>query len=524
MPHIIKNTHLKTNVLAAQLLVAYLLWPVAAQACSLHFTHPGHGKKVTTPTIVVRGNGAGNAQEGDYGTVTALHNGIPIFQQTGTFTAIVSFFRSAGVGVQLMPGRNHFYVSGSVGGCSASDTMTVYYENDSTDTDFDPLKNNGDGEHDSGPANCAGNPINFAMGHKVQAEHDWRAVAPAVFPLEFERIFNSADGYWRHNYSTRLKIEPTVITLIFPDGRRQPFGRSGTAITAEPDEWGNLEASLTNTSAWIYTDKDHMRYEFNADGRLLRQVHPHGFFHALDYAADGNITVMDSFGNSLIFSEDAQFQPKHLTAQGTSISYDYDNLGRLIHANKTTGAVTSTRSYHYENSGYPLFLTGITDERDVRFASFAYDSLGRAVESSHAGGVDKVLVTYHPDGRSTVTNALGKQTTYHYGNVHGVKRIVQIQGEPSPHCPASNSTFTYNAQGLLASQTDNRGYQTLYEYNARGLETTRTEAAGTAVQRITTTQWHPSLPLPLREEQPGRIQTWTYDTQGRPLSNAIVVE
>jgi len=506
-----------------QLFAASFILPTAAHACSLNFTHPGHGKKVTSAGVVVRGTGAGDAQEGDYGTVTALHNGIPIFQQTGTFTAIVSFFRSAGVGVQLVPGRNHFYVSGSVGGCSASDTMTVYYEN-AADADFDPLKNNGPGTQDTGPSSCAGNPINFAMGHKVQAEQDWRAAAPATFPLWFERIFNSADGYWRHNYSTRLKLESNTITLIFPDGRRQPFGRSGINITTEPDEWGALVASTQNTGMWIYTDKSNMRYEFDADGRLRRQVHPYGFFHQLNYTADGNITVTDSFGNSLTFSEDAQFQPKHFVALGTSVAYGYDNLGRLINATKTTGGVVGARVYHYENANYPLFLTGITDERGIRFATYAYDSLGRAIESSHADAADKVTVTYHADGSSTVTNALGKQTTYHYEIVHGVKRIVQIQGEPTPNCPASNSFFAYNNRGLLVSQTNKRGHQTVYEYNTRGLETVRTEAAGTTQQRMTTTQWHPTLPVPLRREQTGHIQTWTYDNQGRPLSSAVVAE
>jgi len=508
------------------LLVAAGMLSPAAQACSLNFTHPGHGKKVTTQGIVVRGTGAGDAQEGDYGTVTALHNGIPIFQQTGTFTAIVSFLRSAGVGVQLVPGRNHFYVSGSVGGCSASDTMTVYYDNgsDTTLNDLNPEKNNGGGSHGNGPANCAGNPINFAMGHKVQMEQDWQATAPTTFPLRFERVFNSADGYWRHNYSTRLKVEPTTITLIFSDGRRQPFGRNGSTITAEPDEQGSLVASTEGSSAWIYTDHDNVRYEFNVDGRLMRHVHPHGFFHSLIYLDDGTITVTDGFGNSLNFAEDAQFQPKHLVASGTDIAYSYDSLRRLVSATKITGGVTGLRAYHYENTNYPLFLTGITDERGVRFATYVYDSLGRAIESRHAGGADKVIVTYHADGSSTVTNALGRQTTYHYGVVHGVKRIVQIQGEPTPNCPASNSSFTYNSQGLLASQTNKKGYQTLYEYNTRGLETIRTEAVGTAQQRITTTQWHPTLPLPLRREQAGRIQMWTYDSQGRALSTAVVAE
>ena len=55
--------------------------------------------------------------------------------------------------------------------------------------------------------------------------------------------------------------------------------------------------------------------------------------------------------------------------------------------------------------------------------------------------------------------------------IQGIKRIVAIEGEPSPNCPSSNSTFTYDDQGLLTSKRDNNGNLTTYQYNARGLET-----------------------------------------------------
>ncbi len=67
--------------------------------------------------------------------------------------------------------------------------------------------------------------------------------------------------------------------------------------------------------------------------------------------------------------------------------------------------------------------------------------------------------------------------------IQGIKRIVAIEGEPSPNCPSSNSTFTYDERGLLSSKRDNNGNLTTYQYNVRGLETSRTEAAGTAQAR-----------------------------------------
>ena len=487
-----------------------------AQACSLSFTAPGHLAKVSGAKITVRGTGGGDASTGDYGTVTATLNGTTFFSQSGSFTAMVSFLQSRGVSVNLRPGANYFSVKGSVGSCSASDSMTVYYDTSAVV----PIKNLGSGETDQagGPPTCAGNPINFAMGIKVQEEEDYRS-ALEHYPLRLTRHFSSADGYWRHNYATRLLVETSRVTLFFPDGRGIPFTRSGSTITADADELGHLAQTSTG---WLYTAVDNSRYAFNTQGRLIRQSEPYGLYHDLAYAPNGLVTVTDSFGNSFSFTEDAHFQPRSLTAPGISVAYTYDSSDRLLSATKTADAiVVGTRTYHYENPTYPRFLTGITDELDVRYATFAYDSQGRAISSSHAAGADLTQVTYNANGTVTVTNPLGKQSTYHFSTIVGVKRITQIVGEPAPNCPASNSTFTYDTRGLLTSQTDHLGHITQHTYNARGLRTSTTEAVGTAQQRVTTTTWHPTLPLPMQIVEPQRTTTYTRDTQGRVLTRTI---
>ncbi len=114
----------------------------------------------------------------------------------------------------------------------------------------------------------------------------------------------------------------------------------------------------------------------------------------------------------------------------------------------------------------------------------------------------------------TIVNPYGRKTTYHFQFIQGIKYITSIEGEPSPNCPSSNSTFTYDDQGLLTSKRDNNGNLTTYQYNARGLETSRTgtEAAGTAQARTITTDWHPTLFLPVQVSEPGRKGRKTGET------------
>ncbi|UQW76405.1 RHS repeat domain-containing protein [Pseudomonas avellanae] len=127
-------------------------------------------------------------------------------------------------------------------------------------------------------------------------------------------------------------------------------------------------------------------------------------------------------------------------------------------------------------------------------------------------------IAYGADGTSTVTNELGKQTIYRYQQISSVKRIVAIEGEPTPDCPASNSTYTYNDRGLVLTKTDAKGLVTTYAYNDRGLEISRTEASGTTLARTTTTEWDPDRFLPIKVVEPNRVTVYSYDNQGRELT------
>src|SRR5690606_26020131 len=151
------------------------------------------------------------------------------------------------------------------------------------------------------------------------------------------------------------------------------------------------------------------------------------------------------------------------------------------------------RIYHYEDSRFPTYLTGITDERGVRYATWTYDDQGRAISSEHAGGTDKTLLAFNADGSTTVTNPLGKQTTYHFDDIAGARRVTQVEGHATTSCEGANQNYTYTPEGWLASKTDWKGNTTTYSYNTFGQEISRTEASGTPEARTITTEWHPDF-------------------------------
>jgi YD repeat-containing protein len=166
-------------------------------------------------------------------------------------------------------------------------------------------------------------------------------------------------------------------------------------------------------------------------------------------------------------------------------------------------------------------LTGITNENNERYVTWVFDAQGRAISSELAGNVDKVALAYNTDGSVTVTNPLGKQTTYVFDVIHNVKKLTQVIGHPSASCAGANKAYSYDANGYIASKTDWKGNITTYLHNARGLETSRTDASGTPQARTTVTEWHATFRLPVRVTEPNRVTEYTYDSSGKLLSKTI---
>ncbi|MBU6953831.1 RHS repeat protein [Hahella sp. HN01] len=181
-----------------------------------------------------------------------------------------------------------------------------------------------------------------------------------------------------------------------------------------------------------------------------------------------------------------------------------------------------SKQYHYEDSRFPHALTGITDEKGVRFATWKYDDQGRAVLSEHADGAERVTLSFNSDGSTTVTNELGKQTTYHFTHLYGTNKPTSVEGHASENCIAANSSYTYDQYGYKDLVTDWKGNITDFDYSPTGLEIKRVEAKGTSDERITVTEWNPTLRQPIKITEPDRITEFVYDDNGKLKSKSIL--
>jgi YD repeat-containing protein len=361
------------------------------------------------------------------------------------------------------------------------------------------------GENDClGPApSClVSNPINIATGNKFQTEVDYQG--GGRFPLVFERYYNSETGEWRHNFDYHIRLGKRLNVLKVdverPDGRVYTYHSiDGIVWQGDPDVVGRLERLFEEDqpAGWRYVTAQDLVEEYDEQGRITRITRRDGAYHAFHYD-ESFVIAEDENGHELALGSFYGRILYIITPDEAYYSYDYDENGRLTAVTYPgVGGLEDEikRQYHYENKGFPKALTGITDERSERYATWAYDEQGRAILSEHAGGADRLAVTYNADGTVKTVGALGEERTYSFVELHGLKRITQIQRQADGHNRTAH--YLYDANGFLSQARDYNGVVTDYQYNAAGLQTRRTEAMGTSTERTALTEWHPTLRAPV---------------------------
>lgn len=450
-------------------------------------------------------------------TGRVCHSGKINYYGAGTYTLSAQVWSSVVGGITYEP----FYVYSLGGSVNASFTIgDAKLSCSSAGGDAPGCERQAEPEKDKVTENpCAGNPINLAGGFKYQVEPDYSGGA-----LSFSRIYrsdstwthNTVGELWRHNFARTLNVSNKYADITDESGGTTYYTLSGGVwVAQDKDVTAKLESI---TGGYVYTLPNDTREIYDSNKKLVRIEYRGG--GSLDFGYDGNgllETVSDENGREIEISYSSGRVSSIDTPDGV-YSYSYDGAGNLVEVEKPD---STTREYHYEDTNFPNALTGITDENNVRFATYAYDAQGRAISTQHAGGADNYDVAYNSDGSVTTTNPLGKETTYHFNTIQGARRLVSVEGHASASCAAANKAYTYDANGWLSSKTDWAGNVTSYTRNAKGLVTGVTESDGSAEERTTTTTYITGFNLPDVITEDGKTTDYDYDGFGRVTSVTV---
>jgi YD repeat-containing protein len=198
---------------------------------------------------------------------------------------------------------------------------------------------------------------------------------------------------WRSSYEERVFSDGNgYIKYARSDGSFWSFYFAGPAWSVAAP--ANATASLAQgTSYWTLTFQNGEKRLFDVNsGNLTSIIDRNGNATQISYDATGRLsTVTDPASRHLYFgyqNSGSTLVTSVTSDVGIALSYAYDSQGRLILVTKPD---STTITFQYNTQS---LITSVLDSNGVVLESHTYDSLGRGLTSSKAGGVDAVTVSY----------------------------------------------------------------------------------------------------------------------------------
>ncbi len=367
--------------------------------------------------------------------------------------------------------------------------------------------------------------INFGTGNKYLSATDVRVPGPGA-NLSFTRTYNSQSndtsvvGYgWTASLSEKLIITANEITLIQSGGRYVHFPLESTGIWV--NETGLRRVITEITGGYQLQEVDGSIKQFDSSGRLLLFTDRNNNSRTYTYSGSELVSISNTFGGVISFGYTGGNLTSVTSPLGT-FSYSYDTNNNLETVTKPD---TASITYIYDDPNDVHNLTGVINEEGERIVTVEYDTADRVFRSAKQGGANEVIISYPANYLRKVTNSLGVETTYHLDVLHGIVQVGSFSGPGCSSCgSASDISYLYDDRLRVKEQTDARGKVTSYTYDDIGNKLTKTEAAGTPLEKLTTYTYYPDNKLHTTSTasiaNPGRqsVTTMTYDGGGNLLT------
>ena len=322
--------------------------------------------------------------------------------------------------------------------------------------------------------NGVGNPCNVATGNKYQSETDFTNT-----DIVFSRSYNSLNlanvglGLgWRSNYQKILIVLTDSLTRVSSTGRGEPWTKVSGAWQGDADS-NVLITEDANGFQLIEANGVIERYSLT--GQLLSITDVRGNIQILSYDTNNRLDQVDTNkGEFIQFTYDTLDHINTIIDHaGRTWTYRYDSKNNLEFVDNPDG---TTKQYHYNEQAFtssadlPHALTGITDERGMRYATYEYHADGWAKATYHAGNTQRVEITYNDtNGTRTVTNSLGQPSTYATATQLGVSLVTDVSGPGCATCGSGNTDYDYDpANNNLLVRIENGITTKFNNYDSKG--------------------------------------------------------
>jgi len=213
-------------------------------------------------------------------------------------------------------------------------------------------------------------------------------------------------------------------------------------------------------------------FTYNTDNSTATETNAVGNTTSFTYTSTAT-TVTDANGHATVFTFNPTLQQLTSIKDPTNLSqyYAYDanyNTSQIVDRNSHTWTMT------FDTHGNELSV----DDPNGNTTTFAYNAYNQLTLKTLPSG-DTDSVNYDVNGNSISLHRGSSVTNF----------TVDTYGEITAKSGATNGTYTYDANGDLASSASGGGHVTAYTYNALGVALTRTDANG-VVTHYTLDGWN----------------------------------
>ena len=349
----------------------------------------------------------------------------------------------------------------------------------------------------------------------------------------------------------------------------------GTVTQYQYDGIGN---KITTTQAVGTSEQRQTSYTYDLDNRLIQVTDPMGGVTQYQYNAQGNQTrITDANGGAQINTFDALGHAlTTLSAAGVLTTNTYDVRGNLVSTTQSfaNGSDARTSAYAYDllnrqvqitdGNGYSTTIVydDFGNQTSVTHGQYLVSSSDPSYNSAAAAAAfpQTNTFTYDADNRMlSMTDAVGNVMSYQYdavgnriattdGNGHttqytydllnrltqtitpegGITRYTydhvgnkiaedQLQSGNATGGVWAHTSYQYDANGNLTSQTDPLGIVTAYAYDAVGNLLSQTDAAGTGDARTVHMEYDLDNRKSADIDALGNRTTYAYDAAGNRI-------
>ena len=287
------------------------------------------------------------------------------------------------------------------------------------------------------------------------------------------------------------------------------YGYTDGRMTSVTDPLDHQKTITYDAAGNVYSETDadgnETVYTYDALGRALSMTNADGTT-SYTYDARGNQTsVTDPNGNTTTFFYNGNNQVvKSVDGNGAETTFEYDKEGRLL---KTTYADGTTDTKTYDAVGNVLTSVNAKGEK----VEYTYDAVDQVISQSVVSGKEKhtTSFTYLANGKlASTTYPDGSTESYEYDLAGRMLSVTDASG--------NQTVMTYDSNGNMLTSTDAEGNKTVYTYDAYGRVLSMTDPNG----NVTTYDEYDVNGNCLQSTLPnGLVVTHTYDALGRLIKS-----